>query len=232
MNGRILLLDDRATRQTNSLLKHKIDLKDYDLIDNKIEEKFNEIIINFDTFLTTISSTYDVIIAHESKFRATENDKLLRDFCFVNNIKLVYYSGGISSTFYNIKNGLLYINSNDLYSEKLSLFYEDYKNKISSEKLSNEINLLILAYGNKWKTNILLNAIENLNIYLNLNIAEEIIEYDDFKKKTFFGIILENKLINVVEPDCSEDGLIKDDIKTYIENLKKEIMREVYNGLY
>lgn len=227
MIKKILLLEDRVTRQINSLIKHNIDLqKGYDLIDNKIEEKFNEVYMSFETFLSNNITTYDVIIAHESKFRGTKEGEMLTTFCRQNKVKLVYYSGGIGSTFYNINNEILYISSNELYSEKLSLFYKDYE-------INGNPKLLILAYGNKWKTNILLNAIEKLNTYLYQNMSEQPIVYDDFKKKTLFNIILNNKLIDVMDPKCTESGFIDKevDIKEYIKNLKEKIIEKVYNEL-
>lgn len=233
MREKILLLDDRATRQTNSLHKNEIDLKSYCLLDNKIEEDFNTVFMNLETFLIDNTSTYDVVIVHESKFRGTKEDGILKTFCKNNKIKLVYFSGGIGSTFYNINNETLYINSNGLYSRKLSLFYKDYENKVLKKCSPDKINLLLLAYGDKWKTNILLNAVEKLNTYLYLNMGETFIEYDDFKKKTLLDIILDNKLINVMDPKCTEDGLIDKevDFKKYIENIKKIIIEKVYNEL-
>lgn len=230
MNGKILILEDRVTRQKNSLDKFNINLEDYDFLDNKIKNDFEIVFNDLNSFLSENTNTYDGIIAHESKFRATENDEFLRVFCNRNKIKLIYYSGGIGSTFYNTNDEILYINSNELYSEKLTLFLDDYKQKLESGHNDEDINLLLIAYGKNWEKNIFLNAIERLNIYLYSNINEEIIEYDDFKKKTYLDIILKNNLLSINEPKL-DDGLIITDIKLYVTYLKKEILKKVTDGL-
>ena len=64
---------------------------------------------------------------------------------------MIFFSGGISYSFYNDDSfPYLNINANDFYSDKLKLFIKHFEQ-------TDEINLAILQFGEKWELNKLLN---------------------------------------------------------------------------
>jgi len=203
---KILLIEDRVERQKQFT---NIDLTQNNIIDNKIGDDYEEVKQEFQKDNFTLLKKYSVIITHRSAF-GKDGSKILdklRDYCEKNNKKLVFFSGGISATFYT-KQPLeaLSLNSKILYSENLKLFLEDSKKNTDS-------NLLILAYGKNWKLNPLLNMLENINKYLIEN-SKENFYYDDLEE-------LEN-IINL-KSYKEKDELEKNDIK----KIKKDILKEV-----
>jgi hypothetical protein len=158
---KILLIEDRYERQYLFRQQTGIDLEKYNnILDNCIEDKYN-------TFINDILigdfnlGAYDIIITHKSAF-GNDNDiilKKLEKHCQGHNKPLVLFSGGIVGNYYNSEvYEVLELNSKIFYSQNLVLFIEAIKEQ-------NE-NILMLAYGRRWKLNIILNVIENLNLYI------------------------------------------------------------------
>jgi len=217
---KILLVEDIPQRQSNFLEKQGIDLLPFsERLINCAEEQYHSLIDEI--IENKIDWTqYSTIIIHRSGFETQR--EILKDICQENLIKLVFFSGGISSTFYTDKPyEFLQLNSKDLYTQNLKLFLE-----------SNEDNLLELAYGDKWEINILLNKLEKINKFIEdnkLNGNQEKVLYSDFSIK--INIDLLKKLI---EDLPIEDGMITI-IVTDIEKISKKIlskikMKDIING--
>jgi hypothetical protein len=171
---KILLIEDRSIRQqffTNDL---NINLKKYnDILDNYIDELYLELELqlknnsfNFDT--------YNYIVCHKSAFGEQNNELLerLKDYCKVHKKVLVLFSGGISSNYYDTSESeILELNSKTFYSKNLELFLKEVKT-------NNNVNLLLLAFGEKWKLNLIFNVLEKLNT-INCNDIDDWDEFND-----------------------------------------------------
>lgn len=158
---KILLIEDRHTRQKRFSLETGIDLEKYsDILDNCIEGQYNAF-LNEMLAGTYDLAPYDIIISHKSAF-GNDNGKVLKqieDHCKSTSKPLILFSGGIVGNYYNSDvYEVLELNSKTFYSQNLTLFLEAVKN--------NEENLLMLSYGQQWKANLILNVLERLNIYI------------------------------------------------------------------
>ena len=182
---KILLVEDRPQRQANFLEKQQIDLSPFsDELINCAEDEHKYLIEDINNGNVDWTQ-YSTIILHRSGFKPNILDSL-KEVCKNNSIKLVFFSGGISSTFYtDTPYEFLQLNSKDLYTKNLKLFLE-----------TNENNLLALAYGENWEINILLNKLEKINKFIEdnrLNGDGENAYYSDFSEK--INIDLLKKLI-------------------------------------
>ena len=178
---KILLVEDRPQRQQNFLEKQSIDLTQmHDRLVNCAEEVHQYLIEDIKNEDIDWNQ-YSTIIIHRSGFEQEILDKL-KEFSQLNSLKLVFFSGAISSTFYMAQPyEFLQLNSKELYTKNLKLFLE-----------TNENNLLQLAYGEEWEVNILLNKLEKINKF---------IENDKLDK----GIERINKFIKEQELNKDED---------------------------
>ena len=209
---KILLVEDIPQRQANFLEKQGIDLLLFsDRLINCAEEKYHSIIDDIKN--NNIDWTqYSTILIHRSGFETQR--EILKNICQENKIKLVFFSGGISSTFYTDKPyEFLQLNSKDLYTKNLELFLESNKN-----------NLLELAYGDKWKINILLNNLEKINKFIEdnkLNGNQEKVLYSDFSTEIEIDL-----LKRFIENLPLKEGMTTIEI-TVIEDISKKIVRKI-----
>ncbi len=179
---KILLIEDRHIRQQIFSVQTGITLEDFkDILDNRIEDRYNEFLNeilqdNFDL------STYDIIISHKSAF-GDQNTKVLKkleDHCGEHGKPLVLFSGGIVGNYYNRESyEVLELNSKLFYSNNLILFLEAAKN-------GNE-NLLMLSYGKQWTMNIIMNVLERVNLYFDTE-DKELFKYIDLALLEQIGV--------------------------------------------
>lgn len=210
---KILLIEDRYKRQRLFSQQTGIELEKYsDILNNCIEDKYNEFMneILIDDFNL---GSYDIIVTHKSAF-GDDNGVIiekLEKHCEKYNKPLVLFSGGIVGSYYNSEvYKVLELNSKTFYSRNLILFLEAIKKE-------NE-NLLMLPYGKQWKLNIILNVIENLNLYIDtkdvdlrkyvdmdsltsINIACDSIDINDEMKKV---IAFRDCLLTIVKDAANE----------------------------
>ncbi len=68
------------------------------------------------------------------------------------------------------------LNTKDFYSPNLKVFFDAYR--------EGSHNILMLAYGEKWILNTLLNVLERTNNFLDKNSEDDIVysEYENFTK--------------------------------------------------
>jgi len=204
----ILFLEDKETRE------NRIDISDENIDifvgDSKCKQQLEEFINNFDIF-----SKYDTIIIHESINFNKNIDivKQVKDYCENNDKNLVIFSGNNSQP--SLSHNILNITAKSLYNN-INIFLANYQNKQS--------NILMLAYGEHWKSNILLNILESVNILIEDSDENDEFDFDEFEDD-YDLLQIKNilpteydKLINGLE-----DDILVSDIKKIRDNLKQLI---------
>jgi hypothetical protein len=215
---KVLLIEDRSERQT--LLLKTIKLSEYsDILDNMIKEKYEKIFESlkndsFDFY------NYSVIITHQSAFKDDNISilKKLEKHCKENKKTLVLFSGGIDSKSYLEEEGYqrLDISSKTLYSEHIELFLED------AQKGNN--NPLILSFGKKWEISILLNILEQLNIFIG-EIQKDKILYSVFLRDNPKIELINSLDIELYKPTLEGKKIYKEEIK----KLRDSILEYIQN---
>lgn len=152
MDKDILLIEDRVNRKE---LYIKFDLTEYKVVDFVTGDKLTNILEDINKKNFSKLERYKCLIFHASALSIVQKSEV-KDFCKRNKKSLVFFSGGISTSYYNDNfYPFLNINSKDFYSNNLKTFLDNYI-------VDFEINLLILQYGDRWLINLLLNLRNNL----------------------------------------------------------------------
>ncbi len=219
---KILLIEDKAQRQQLFMKDLGIELLDpkyNDILDNAVDQRYLEIYEQLKKDLL-IYDNYSIIIAHKSAF--DENNEAIIAKLKKESRILILFSGGIDANYYvkNDTNEVLELNSKIFYSNNLKKFLEDFKNK----KIP---NILSLCYGDKWKLNIALNIVEEINYLLN-ETNDNIVDCDDLIDSSAKEILdevdieLYDKINN---DDTSRDDLtgVRNKILSYVD---KRLMYE------
>ncbi len=218
---KIMLIDDRTERQTKFDEETSINLDKYsDVLDNFTADSYEELLEEFKKNDFSRLNKYEVIITHRSAF-GDLNGQVISTFKEICKQKdkpksLVFFSGGISSV--SIKNSPfehLLLNSKNFYSNNLQLFLE----------LSKECkpNLLVLAFGENWKINLLLNSLEKMNVFIGKNNSAESIVYEEFADEVQMDLIRDFLIFD--EP--SNDFLKMQDFKKLTKDLRNQIKQQV-----
>ncbi len=214
---KVLLIDDRPDRYSALLKNASISLDDYleDTLDIVLKDK-NDLYCEYKSNILQnkieFLNNYSTIIVHRSAFedqniQVIEN---LKNACKEKQIKVVLFSGGISSSFYtNSQQEILLLNSRMLYSKKLEIF-------LTACKENKDHNILLLAYGNRWKDNILLNCLEKINYYQSLKNP---FDFDEFVDDT--GI---NTISTIIPPYNTPE---EKDFSDFVKKLRKDIINKV-----
>ena len=213
---KILLIEDRVERQKKFTEDTGIDVKNYsDILDNQTT-------LDKDTL-----ENYSTIITHRSAYGNVDEDILgyLKEYCSNTKTKLVFFSGGISSTYYsNIKYEFLLLNSKSFYSKNLKLFLDDFTT-------TNKANLLLLAYGINWKINVMLNVLSKINLFIsNERIIledndEGLVDFDEFKDETNIDSI--SDIIKIRYPEIVNGAINLTDLESISNDVKQYIQQEV-----
>ncbi len=213
---KFLLIDDRKKRQTRFSIDTGINLEQYsDILDNITGDEYQKYVEKFSQ--SNFVLEYNVIMVHRSAFGETEINILdrLKNYCREKKKKLVFFSGGISSTFY-LKEPFefLLVNSKTFYSNNLKLFLDDADN-----------NILKIGYGNKWKLNLMLNTLEKINLFIGSNNNETMVRYSTFKDKV--QIMLIDDYINYKEPELKNGGVKIIDLVKLSKDIANQIKQQV-----
>lgn len=207
---KILLIEDRTERLQKYSETTGIDIHNYSILDNRVSlEGINNL------------ELYSTIITHRSAYGDKDQNVLdfLKKYCEENNTKLVFFSGGISSTFYSkAKFEFLLLNSQAFYSKNLQLFLNDAEN-------NGDQNLLLLGYGENWKMNIALNTLEKINLFISENELKEIVKFNNFKTVTKIENI--ENLIKFEYPEIVKGGVNLTDLKILSDIITRKIQNEV-----
>lgn len=212
---KILLVEDRPQRQQNFLEKQSIDLTQmHDRLVNCAEEVHQYLIEDIKNEDIDWNQ-YSTIIIHRSGFEQEILDKL-KEFSQLNSLKLVFFSGAISSTFYMAQPyEFLQLNSKELYTKNLKLFLE-----------TNENNLLQLAYGEEWEVNILLNKLEKINKFIEDDKLDEKRDGENALYSEFSEKINIDLLQSLIEDLTIEEGKTVIKIEE-IERISKKILSKI-----
>ena len=175
---KIVLIEDVVSRQKDFMKETDFDLLEYeDILENAIGDRYREIEESLQSDDFDLSE-YAMIMAHESAFGTDVKFSLekLKQYCEESKTPLVLFSGGASNYYNNAKFEYLELNTKDFYSQNLKVFFDAYREE--------KYNILMLAYGEKWIFNSLLNVLEKTNVFLDRNSDEDIVykEYENFTK--------------------------------------------------
>ncbi len=211
--SKILLIEDRTERQEKFTQDTGIDLKEYadaDIIDNHVSLDKTQL------------EKYSTIITHRSAFGGQEDNVLdfLKHHCAETNTKLVFFSGGISSTYYSkTKYEFLLLNSKSFYSQNLKLFLDDAKDT------ENEVNILLLGYGKNWKINLLLNTLAKINLFISNNKSKPKVKFNNFKTITKIDNI--KPFIDFEYPYVEKGGVNLEDLQNFADTITMKVENEV-----
>ncbi len=218
---KIMLIDDRTSRQIKFTRDTGIDLEDYvDILDNFTAGLYDNLLEEFKQGNFSRLDKYDVIITHRSAF-GEYNGKVLNTFkeiCEKKQKSLVFFSGGISSS--NINNNRfehILMNSKIFYSTHLKLFLERLE--------KGELNLLILVLGENWKINLLLNSLEKSNLFICENKHKVEVPYKKFIKYTKIDLI--SHLLDIKEPRIVNNFVQMNDLTKFTDDLSNQIKQQV-----
>lgn len=213
---KILLIEDRVTRQRLSCIGASIDLVSYeDIVDNTIEDKYERFLKDLEDG-KFIADEYIAIMAHQSAF-GDKNQQILsqiESICKESDIPLVLFSGGISVSHYMREGEFerLLVNTKLFYSSNLRLFLDHYK-------ATEEVELMILNYGRSWRLNILLNVLEKVNLFVEKNSQTDIV-YGEFCNDVENHLL--EKITNkgdIKEIERENGWTTIDEIKEYVKSI-------------
>ncbi len=218
---KIIFFENKVARKDN----YSIDFAKYEKLETVFgDEKCNKVL---DDFLedNSMFDQYDTILIHATLYYENERSNLfrtLKEYC-KNKISLVIFSGG--GDIGSLNNNTLEVTAKSFY-ENIKIFLEKYQDNAS--------NLLMLAYGENWDLNMLLNILEKLNILIEDNDDDFIEDYDDFKddfdffkiKKVLDSIQYEQIFTNV---DIEDYEISITQIKTIRDNLRN-LIQDKANG--
>lgn len=154
---KIAIIEDR----TGSLEPFvEFDLKSCKVVSIITGSDFDSLIQTLESKNIDVLDQYDCIATHRSALTNEIRDSI-KEYCRSKKKPLIFFSGGItSSIFKDVDFPFLHINSKDFYSSYLRLFIDDCEN-------TNNINLLLLQFGHKWKLSLLLNLRNNIAVAQN-----------------------------------------------------------------
>ncbi len=210
---KILLIEDRVERQK---------LFSEDTGFNFEEESYLDILDNRISLDGIELDQYTTIICHRSAFGESNSSVLdrLKDHCKKTQTQLVFFSGGISSTFYSHTTyEFLLLNSKAFYSENLEL----YLNEIMTNQTS---NLRLMAYGINWKINLMLDTLAKVNMFISQNMHKERIKAQ--RLKTFSQLDNLKEIVDIKYPVPESGGAIfLEDVQQFSSRLTEKINQEI-----
>jgi len=162
----ILLLENNTIRKNKS----EINFENYSEVMESVfsDTKCNSLLDNFleDNY---IFDKYKTIIIHENIYREEQRKKLFNVLeSYAKNKNLVKFSG--NNTQASLTDRRLQLSAENLY-KNLETFLQESK--------KDESNILILAYGQHWDLNKLLNTLQELNLFI--EDYDEEIDFDEFE---------------------------------------------------
>ncbi len=209
----VIIIEDRVFRQQNLLGDKTSDLKNYSFLKNiSGGEDFTNLKNQIIEKKYSVFDDFSTILLHRSAFDADIRNEIM-EYLKNSSKRLVLFSGGISGSQITKLNtaDLMLMNVSDFYSEKLFLFLND-----------NAENLLLLAFGDKWQTSILIDAIEKLTIYekkYSKDTPFSIIESD-----LEFPPLITDKYFSEIEPNAR---INKSQITTFLENMNADLKEQL-----
>lgn len=216
---KIMLIDDRTERQTKFYKETGINFDKYsDVLDNFTSNSYEKLLEEFKNNDFSRLDVYEVIITHRSAFGDLNGQVIstFKEICKQHKKFLVFFSGGISSI--SIKNSPfehLLLNSKKFYSKNLEFFLD--------MSLKEKPNLLVLAFGENWKINLLLNSLEKINLFVGKYNFAENITYEEFEDEVHIDLIKDF----LVFEQPKNDFLKIQDFKKLTNDLTYQIKHQV-----
>lgn len=192
----VILVEDRTFRQRNMLGEKAIELKNFNFLKNiSGGDGFAELKNQLLEKKYSVFDEYSTILLHRSAFETEVRNGLI-EYLKEYNKRLVLFSGGITgSQLSRVKNlEFMLINVTEFYSDNLLFFLRNNAN-----------NLLELAFGNNWKTSVLIDAIDKLTIYEKVFsnkpwvIIEEDLKMNNSIIEKYFSELSNKSIITKVE---------------------------------
>lgn len=188
---RVILIEDRTVRKELFLSRSEIGFTDYDFFSEVSPKEFTQLKSDLKKGDLSFFKDCDVILTHKSAFTLNEQDALS-----ALGKSVVYFSGGISQSFYlEFPSPTLHINSSDFYSSNLVHFLE----RIAK---TDEIEMLILQFGDKWKLNLLLNLRDKLKQLIYRNEGKDLYPED-------FDLVFNDKVLSIIESEQLKSDMLK-----------------------
>ncbi|MBP3193998.1 hypothetical protein [Natronogracilivirga saccharolytica] len=220
----IVLIEDRPERMAHLCNKKGLNLEEFEQLRIFTKKEIESLEKNLESNNFKMLDGYKIVMTHQSAWSQVKLSSL-KDFCKRTNKPLVIFSGnGSPSHFHLTDPPILTIEVDKFYSPRLTLFIEHFlKNGIP--------NLLLLQYGNKWKLNLLMEARNNLSVFLSKNKGIKTLNYynDAVGIPQALFSMSEELSLNL---EWYEDGIAEnaDNVLIDLKNqLSKVIKREVFS---
>jgi hypothetical protein len=215
-----LLIEDRKERQELFLKEFNLNFENYkNVLLNAIDDKYKEILNFLKNEEYDFLDEFDVIISHKSAFDDLNAQIIYRLENYAKDIgkKLVFFSGGIDSIYYYKENDFehLELNSMLFYSRNLIYFLDELKD--------DKLNILILAYGKKWKLNIYIEILDKIAKYIQEMTKDKTLFKIFYKKTNLENLINLGFKINFDKREITKQEMIeiKNKLAYHIEEMLK-----------
>lgn len=208
MSREILLVEDRISRMEQFI---NFDLSTNDAIDLKRETELVGLLKQINQNDISQLLNYKCLIFHSSSLSNIHKSNL-KSFCKENNKNLVFFSGGITSSFYQDSDfPFLNINSKVLYKDNLKYFIDNFD--------PHNVNLLMLQYNDKWDLNILLNT------------RNKLVKFKEESNKILVNDLITNEYLkNILDLSFLNDNyyqLTEDNLQEISEKLNLLIFKKI-----
>ena len=209
----IILIEDRVERMKRLA---PIKFESIPFLKLITASKYDEFIFKLKKGELEFLNDFDCIISHKSALSVAQRD-IIKKYCKSFNKTLVFFSGGISYSFYNDDIfPYLNINVKEFYSDNLKLFLNEVQD-------NNKINVSILQFGEKWKLNKLLNFRNDLITKINgknINTVRDFNLTEELKRE-----LIISESYEFLNNDFSTiDNIQIASVKTKIDNLINELI--------
>jgi len=220
----IVLIEDRPERMAHLCNKKGLKLEAFEQLRIFTKKEIESLEKNIDSNNFELLDSYKIVMTHQSAWSQVLLSSL-KDFCKRTNKPFVIFSGSVSTSHLHLGDPpVLKIAVDDFYSIRLILFLEHFF-KIGTP------NLLLLQYGSKWKLNLLMEARNNLSVFLSKNEGIKSLDYYEDAvgiPKALYSMSAELGL----NLEWYEDGIVENAENVLIDlknQLSKVIKREVFS---
>lgn len=166
----VLLVEDRLERMAYICKKKGLNLNEFKHLKIFTNDEFERLKESLQDAKFDVLNNYKIVITHQSAWSQVVLSQL-RVYCKKENKPLIIFSGSVNTSHLHLSNPPILIQDVDkFYSNRLLLFLDEYfKN--------GNINMLLLQYGDKWRLSLLLEARNNLSVFLSKNKGIQSLDY-------------------------------------------------------
>jgi len=219
----IAIIEDRISRLEQYT---DLELKKCKSVSIITGNEFDDLISSLKNNDTKSLDQYNCLISHRSAMSNEVRD-VLKKYCKKYIRPLIFFSGGItSSVLKDIEFPFLHINSKDFYSENLKMSIKNCED-------NNNVNLLVLQFGQKWKLSLLLNLRNKIAVALNkevLKIQYPNLEFDDNEMiRRMRDLQINTAILSDLINDKTKELFSNDDFKL-VTNEQLQNIKSVIEG--